>query len=154
VEHWPNWTPTELEVKPLGNTELRVGAQYRVTQPKQRPAVYEVTECTANKAFPWVQKRPGSTMIADHRLVPRNGTTEVELSFASKGRQAKRSESCGPLSEETNGADRLCDHCEIQKPHRAAGLQEELPHIRIVSKFSDLGSQKEIATDREIPFKM
>ena len=85
VEHWPNWTPTVLEVKPLGNTELRVGAQHRVTQPKLRSAVYEVSECTANKAFTWVQKPPGSTMIADHRLVPRNGTTEVELSFASKG---------------------------------------------------------------------
>ena len=85
VEHWPDWTPTVLEVKPLSNTELRVGAQYRVTQPKLRPAVYEVTECTANKAFTWVQKLPGSMMIADHRLVPRNGTTEVELSFASKG---------------------------------------------------------------------
>jgi len=85
VEHWPNWTPTVLEVKPLGDRELRVGAQYRVTQPKLRPAVYEVTECTRNKAFTWVQKLPGSTMIADHRLVSRNGTTEVELSFASKG---------------------------------------------------------------------
>jgi len=85
VEHWPHWTPTVLEVKPLGNPELRVGAQYRVTQPKLRPAVYEVTECTANQAFTWVQKLPGSAMIADHRLVPRNGATEVELSFASKG---------------------------------------------------------------------
>jgi len=85
VEHWPHWTPTVLEVKALGSTELRVGAQYRVTQPKLRPAVYEVTECTPNTAFTWVQKLPGSTMIADHRLVPRNGATEVELSFASKG---------------------------------------------------------------------
>ena|SRR5215471_238697 len=81
-------------------------------------------------------------MIADDRLVPRNGTAEVELSFASKGRQAKRSESCGSLNEDANGADRLCDHCETQKPHGAARLQEELPHIRVVSKFSGLGSPK------------
>lgn len=85
VEHWPNWTPTVQEIKPLGNTGLRVGAQYRVTQPKLRPAVYEVSECTPNKAFTWVHKLPGGTMIADHRLVPHNGGTEVELSFASKG---------------------------------------------------------------------
>lgn len=84
VEHWPNWTPTVHEIKPLGNTGLRVGAQYRVTQPKL-PAVYEVSECTPNKAFTWVHKLPGGAMIADHRLLARDSGTEVELSFASKG---------------------------------------------------------------------
>ena len=85
VEHWPNWTPTVFEVKPLSQAGLRVGARYRVTQPKLRPAVYEVTECTPNQAFTWVQKFPGGTMIADHRLAPRDGGTEVELSFTSSG---------------------------------------------------------------------
>jgi len=85
VEHWRNWTPTVLEVKPLTNTELKVGARYRVTQPKLRPAIYEVTECVPHRAFTWVQRLPGGVMIADHRLVPRNGRTEVELSFTSNG---------------------------------------------------------------------
>jgi len=58
VEHWPNWTSTVLEVKPLGNAGLRVGAYYRVTQPKLRPAVYEVTECTPNRAFTWYRDFP------------------------------------------------------------------------------------------------
>src|SRR5215469_11667388 len=85
VEHWPTWTPTVLEVQPLSQAGLRVGARYRVTQPKLRPAVYEVTECTPNQAFTWVQRFPGGTMIADHRLDPRDGGTEVELSFTSSG---------------------------------------------------------------------
>ena len=85
VEHWPSWTPTVLGVKPLSEAGLRVGARYRVTQPKLRPAVYEVTDCTANEAFTWVQRFPGGTMIADHRLAPRDGGTEVELSFTSNG---------------------------------------------------------------------
>jgi carbon monoxide dehydrogenase subunit G len=85
VEHWPDWTPTVVEVKPLGNAGLTVGAHYRVTQPKLRPAVYEVIECTPNKAFVWVRRFPGGTMIADHRLVPRSGGTEVELSFVPRG---------------------------------------------------------------------
>ena len=85
VEHWPNWTPTVLEVQPLSQAGLRVGARYRVTQPKLRPAVYEVTECTPNRAFTWVQRFPGGTMIADHRLAPSDGGTEVELSFTSSG---------------------------------------------------------------------
>ena len=85
VEHWPNWTPTVLEAKPLSQSGLRVGARYRVTQPKLRPAVFEVTEYTPNQAFTWVQRFPGGTMIADHRLAPRDGETEVELSFTSSG---------------------------------------------------------------------
>lgn len=85
VERWRDWTPTILEVKPLTDGGLQIGARYRVTQPKLWPAVYEVTECVPNKAFTWAQKFPGGEMIADHRIAPRNGQTEVELSFCSKG---------------------------------------------------------------------
>jgi hypothetical protein len=85
VEHWPDWTPTVVEIKPLNGTGLMVGARYRVVQPKLRPAVYEVTECVPNEAFTWVQKLPGGTMVADHRLSPRGDATQVELSFASEG---------------------------------------------------------------------
>ncbi len=85
VEHWPDWTPTVLEIKPLGGTGLKVGARYRVVQPKLRPATYEVTECVPNQRFLWVQKLPGGAVVADHRITLRNGATEVELSFASKG---------------------------------------------------------------------
>lgn len=46
VEHWRNWTPTVVEIKPLSNTGLSVGARYQVSQPKLRRAVYEVTKCT------------------------------------------------------------------------------------------------------------
>ena len=85
VEHWRNWTPTVVEIKPLSSNGLTVRARYRVVQPKLRPAVYEVTECVPNRAFTWVQKLPGGAMIADHRLSSHDGATEVELSFTSKG---------------------------------------------------------------------
>lgn len=85
VERWPTWTPTVVEVKPLGGDGLRTGARYRVTQPKLRPAVYEVTECTPNKAFTWVNKLPGGAMVADHRITPVDSGSEVELSFRSAG---------------------------------------------------------------------
>jgi hypothetical protein len=61
------------------------GAKYRVVQPKLRPATYEVTECVPNSRFTWVQRFAGGAMIADHRIVPGDGATKVELSFASKG---------------------------------------------------------------------
>ncbi len=85
VEHWNSWTPTILEVKPLTTKGLVAGAQYRVTQPKLRPTVYEVTECVPNERFTWVQKVAGGALIADHRLIATNAQTEVELSFSSNG---------------------------------------------------------------------
>jgi uncharacterized protein YndB with AHSA1/START domain len=89
VERWPTWTPTTLKVEPLtsnGHKDgLKVGTRYRVIQPKLRPAVYEVTECTPHEAFTWIQKAPGATMIADHRLSPHSSGVEVELSFSTEG---------------------------------------------------------------------
>jgi hypothetical protein len=86
VERWPVWTPTILQVDPLTPGGLRVGARYRVTQPKLRPAIYEVTECKPNAAFTWVQKAPGATLVADHRFTAADATgTELELSFATAG---------------------------------------------------------------------
>lgn len=86
VERWPLWTPTILQVQPLTDHGLRVGSRYRITQPKLRPTIYEVTECVPHRGFAWVRKAPGATMIADHRLNAGDGSgTEVELSFATEG---------------------------------------------------------------------
>lgn len=85
VERWHDWTPTILEVEPLTHGGLRSGARYRVTQPRLRPAVYEVTQCIPNVAFTWVHRFPGGEVVADHRMTVRNPGTEVELSFCSKG---------------------------------------------------------------------
>jgi|HubBroStandDraft_1064217.scaffolds.fasta_scaffold46266_3 hypothetical protein len=86
VERWPTWTSTMLQVDPLTPGGLRVGARYRLTQPKLRPAIYEVTECTPHKAFTWIQKSPGATLVADHRFIAADSTgTELELSFATTG---------------------------------------------------------------------
>jgi carbon monoxide dehydrogenase subunit G len=86
VERWPTWTPTVLSVEPVTRDGFRVGAKYRVTQPKLRPAVYEVTERIPHQAFTWVQKAAGAKLIADHRLTASDGSgTEVELSFSTEG---------------------------------------------------------------------
>jgi uncharacterized protein YndB with AHSA1/START domain len=89
VERRPTWTPTVLDVRPIATnghkSELKVGSRYRVTRPKLRPAVYEVTECAPHRAFTWIRRAPGATMIADHRLSPFSSGTEVELSFSTEG---------------------------------------------------------------------
>ncbi|HEX3660308.1 MAG TPA: SRPBCC family protein [Acidobacteriaceae bacterium] len=85
IERWPTWTPTVEQVQALTPDGLRLGARYRITQPKLRPAIYEVTELSPHRALTWMQKAPGATMIADHRLVGDDSSTEVELSFSTEG---------------------------------------------------------------------
>jgi hypothetical protein len=85
VEHWHEWTPTVLAIKPLGDSGFGVGARYRVVQPKLRPAFYEVTACIPCRGFTWAQRFPGGVIVADHRITQRDGSTEVELSFSSSG---------------------------------------------------------------------
>lgn len=85
VEHWRDWTPTVIEIKPLGGTRLERGARYRVVQPKLRPAIYEVTEYVPDQRFTWQQRFAGGALIADHRMTSFDGETEVELSFSSQG---------------------------------------------------------------------
>ncbi len=86
VERWPMWTPTVLSVEPVTRDGFKVGAKYKVTQPKIKPAIYEVTERIPHEVFTWVQKAPGATMVAEHRLTAFDGSgTEVELAFATKG---------------------------------------------------------------------
>lgn len=85
VEHWKEWTPTVLEITPLTDSGLKVGARFRVAQPGLKPAVYEVTACTPNQGFTWMQKLPFGGFLADHRVTARNGQTEAELSFRSQG---------------------------------------------------------------------
>lgn len=85
VEHWHEWTPTVIEIKPIGNGRFGVGARYRVVQPKLRPAIYEVTECVPCRRFTWASRFPGGVMIADHLITQNDGSAEVELSFCSSG---------------------------------------------------------------------
>ena len=85
VEHWRDWTSTVTEIKPLNSSGLKVGARYRVVQPKLIPAIYEVTECIPNQTFTWIRKFPGGGMVADHRLLSHDDITEVEVSITSKG---------------------------------------------------------------------
>ncbi len=85
VEHWRDWTPTVTEITPLGGARMQPGARYRVVQPKLRPAIYQVSEYVADQRFTWEQHVAGGALVADHRIRPSDGGTEVELSFASRG---------------------------------------------------------------------
>jgi hypothetical protein len=85
VGDWPIWTPTVTRIEALDSGGLRMGARYRIYQPKLRPTVYVVSILKPGEAFAWTAQMPGATMIAEHRISPSGDTTQVELSFEISG---------------------------------------------------------------------
>jgi uncharacterized membrane protein len=70
VEGWPATTPTMTSVERLDDGPLRVGSTARITQPKQRPAVWTVVELVPPTTFVWRTKVSWLTMTAGHHIEP------------------------------------------------------------------------------------
>lgn len=86
VETWPQWVPTVQKVECFDGPALKLGARYRITQPRLRPAVWKVDELAEGTRFAWRAKAPGVEMVADHvleRIAPE--VTTVQLSFEFRG---------------------------------------------------------------------
>ena len=70
LERWPEWTPSVTSIELLVPGPLAVGTRARVSQPKLKPAVWEVTEVKANRSFTWVTRQPGLVVTGLHQLEP------------------------------------------------------------------------------------
>ncbi len=81
---WPSWSPTVTSIQPLGEPELRLGAQFVVRQPRLRTQSWQVQSLTNGKEFTWVARQAGLTVAASHRLVPvseRTSNVELKIEF-------------------------------------------------------------------------
>lgn len=86
VMRWPEWLPTVTSVEALDEPTLRIGARYRVLQPKLRPAVWSITLVEPGRRFVWESRQPGVLAVADHVVVPASaGGTSVTLSVSFSG---------------------------------------------------------------------
>jgi hypothetical protein len=86
VTRWPDWTPTVSRVEGLDSQSLKIGARFKVFQPKLRPAVWTVTAIEPLKRFTWATKSPGLELMADHVLaIVDDRTTRLELRFTVSG---------------------------------------------------------------------
>ena len=86
VVHWPDWLPTMTAVQPLGPAALAIGARYRITQPRLRPAIWTVVRLEPLRSFAWESRAPGVRASADHALSPMpDGSTSVTLRIEFSG---------------------------------------------------------------------
>jgi len=86
VDRWPQWLPTVTKVDALDGPSLRLGARFRLAQPKLRPTVWTVTELQPPLRFEWRARSPGIEMVADHVLERiATGATHARLGFEFGG---------------------------------------------------------------------
>ncbi|GDX81936.1 hypothetical protein LBMAG42_37470 [Deltaproteobacteria bacterium] len=88
VDRWVEWAPTVTGVTALGSSGLRVGAQYRLVQPKLQPAVWTVDALEPGRSFSWVSASPGMRTLAFHLVEPVEGGTRLTLRIELSGAMA------------------------------------------------------------------
>ena len=79
VTRWREWTASITRVEPLGSAPLMLGARYRVLQPRLQPNVWTVTVLEPPRAFEWVSRTGGLTVVARHTLTPSATGCSLEL---------------------------------------------------------------------------
>ena len=70
VERWATWTASIERIVPLDGPEIAVGSRFRIKQPRMPDLVWEVTEVEPGTSWTWVQRSPGGTTYAGHRIEP------------------------------------------------------------------------------------
>jgi uncharacterized protein YndB with AHSA1/START domain len=85
VAAWPSWLPTVTSVEPQDGRELKLGARYRVVQPKLRPGIWSVTALEPPRRFTWEARWPGLRAVGDHVVERAGGGCEVRLGMAFSG---------------------------------------------------------------------
>lgn len=86
VVRWPEWLPTMSSVEPLGPAPLAIGARYKITQPKLRPAIWSVVVLEPVRSFAWESRSPGVRALASHSVSSApGGSSEVALQVEFSG---------------------------------------------------------------------
>ena len=64
---WPEWTASVTRIEALDG-ELRLGARFRIVQPKLPVVVWEVTALEPGASWAWTARSPGVVTVGEHRV--------------------------------------------------------------------------------------
>ena len=85
MEHWSEWTPTVISVRPLDPGPLAVGNRAIVRQPKLLPARWQITELEEGRSFSWITRGPGISVTARHSIEGAVNGSRATLSLDFSG---------------------------------------------------------------------
>ena len=85
IEHWSEWTPTIISIRPLDPGPIAVGTRAIVRQPKLLPARWQVTELEQGRSFTWITRGPGIRVTARHTIEDAGNRSRVTLALDFSG---------------------------------------------------------------------
>jgi len=85
IEHWSEWTPTVISVRPLDPGPLAVGNRAIVRQPKLLPARWQITELEEGRSFTWITRGRGILVTARHSIEDAANGSRATLSLDFSG---------------------------------------------------------------------
>ena len=85
VETWPDWTPTVSKAEGLQSDAFGLGSRYRLTQPLQPSAIWQVVEHEPGRSFVWIREGGRMRLRAGHLVEPKANGTRSTLSFTCDG---------------------------------------------------------------------
>jgi uncharacterized protein YndB with AHSA1/START domain len=123
IDHWSEWTPTVISVRPLDPGPVGVGTRAIVRQPKLRSARWQITELEEGRSFTWITHSPGVLVTGRHCV---EGTANGSRAMLSL-------DFSGPLGSLvaclTRGLNKRYLALEAQglKKHAEAGARPQVP---------------------------
>lgn len=88
LERWPSITPTMKRIERHDHGPLAVGSTATVTQPRLRPAEWEVTDLDPPYRLVWETSTTGVRIVAGHQVTPTELGCRNTLSVEVTGRGA------------------------------------------------------------------
>lgn len=86
VDRWHEWTASITRIERLDPPSFVPGSQFKVFQPKLRPAIWTITELKPDSNFTWVSQSPGMKVVAEHTIQPvGQGTCKLTLRTTFSG---------------------------------------------------------------------
>ena len=85
LDHWPTWTPTLSRIECLDPGPPAIGSRVRISQPRLRPAVWEIDDWRAGQGFSWFTVSPGLKVSASHEVRARASGCELSLRLRFEG---------------------------------------------------------------------
>ncbi len=115
VEHWTDWTPTMMWIRPYEDEPLQEGSVLHIKQPRLKAAAWTITSIEPKQSFTWRNSGAGVITEVDHELAATPDGTSVTLRVRQSGRMAGITGFVGGgavkrnLQAEANGLKHRCE---------------------------------------------
>jgi uncharacterized membrane protein len=86
VERWPTWMPTIRDVTALTPGGMALGSRYRLTQPLQKAAIWEVVRYEPPFVFEWERREHGRLLyVGSHKVETCQGAARAYVALKAFG---------------------------------------------------------------------